>query len=142
MKCVPARNLHHDAVVAALTAEGWKVTDDPLRIRVGKRDLCIDLGAEKTVLGAEKAGRKIAVEIQSFIGPSPVRDLEVAVGQYSLYRLALADGGVDRQLFMAVPQHVFESLFQEPLGRLVTSELDLQLVVFDDLAQRITQWIE
>ena len=44
---MPARNLYHEAVVAALTSDGWTITDDPLSVKVGDRDLHIDLGAER-----------------------------------------------------------------------------------------------
>jgi len=62
-----ARNIYHDAVVAALIADGWTITDDPLRVTVGDRNVFVDLGAEKNVLGAEKGSRRIAIEIQSFL---------------------------------------------------------------------------
>ena len=78
---MPARNIHHDAVVRALTADGWTVTHDPLTISFGGKDLFVDLGAERTTLAAERGGQRIAVEVQSFINPSPVRDLQEAVGQ-------------------------------------------------------------
>ncbi len=44
----------------------------------------IDLGAE-LVLGAEKDGRKIAVEIKSFIDDSPGSEFHKASGQYDNY---------------------------------------------------------
>ena len=53
---MPARNLYHDAVVAALEADGWTVTDDPLRRQYAGRDIYVDLGAEQNTLAAEKAG--------------------------------------------------------------------------------------
>ena len=31
---MPARNIYHDAVIRALAADGWVVTDDPLDIRL------------------------------------------------------------------------------------------------------------
>ena len=67
---MPARNIHHDQVVRALIADGWTITHDPLTLSFGGRDLFVDLGAERTALAAEKSGRKIAVEIQSFLGAS------------------------------------------------------------------------
>jgi hypothetical protein len=79
---VSAKNMYHDAVVQALTADGWTITDDPLWVEYGDRNIYVDLGAERATLGAEKAGRKIAVEVQSFVSQSPLRDLEEAVGQY------------------------------------------------------------
>lgn len=78
---MPAKNIYHDAVVHALIADGWTITDDPLRISFGNRDLYVDLGAERMTIGAAKGEQRIAVEIQSFLNPSPVRDLQEAVGQ-------------------------------------------------------------
>ncbi|MEO7327774.1 MAG: element excision factor XisH family protein [Minicystis sp.] len=74
---MPARDLYHPHVIDALLADGWKITHDPLALRIGAKDMFIDLGAER-FLGAEKSGRKIAVEVKSFVGSSEVRDLEVA----------------------------------------------------------------
>ncbi|MFM2431796.1 MAG: fdxN element excision controlling factor protein [Cyanobacteriota bacterium] len=43
---MPAKDLFHDAVKAALVKDGWTVTHDPLTLKVGKKDLFVDLGAE------------------------------------------------------------------------------------------------
>src|SRR5437762_13221778 len=75
---MPARNIYHDAVVRALQADGWTITHDPLTISYGGRDLFVDLGAERSTLAAERGEQRIAVEIQSFLSPSPIRDLEEA----------------------------------------------------------------
>ncbi len=72
---VPARNIYHDVVVQALIADGWTITHDPLRLTFGGREVYVDLGAERPTLAAEEDGRKIAVEIQSFLNQSPVHDL-------------------------------------------------------------------
>ncbi|HVS37935.1 MAG TPA: element excision factor XisH family protein [Gemmataceae bacterium] len=77
---MPAKNIYHDAVVEALTADGWTITHDPLRLSFGGKDLFVDLGAERATLGAEREGRRIAVEVQSFLNLSAVRDLQEAVG--------------------------------------------------------------
>ncbi len=83
------RDKYHDQVRRALEAEGWVITHDPYFIRLGKRKGFIDLGAE--TIGAERANEKIAVEIKSFSGSSDVDDFEDALGQFLLYKLALAD---------------------------------------------------
>src|SRR5437868_9797274 len=83
---VSAKNLYHNAVVHALTADGWTITHDPLTLSYGGKDLFVDLGAERIAIAAEKSGRRIAVEVQSFLSPSPVRDLQEAVGQFAVYR--------------------------------------------------------
>src|SRR5262245_16308685 len=80
-----ARDKYHDPCKKALIKDGWKITDDPLRLEYGSKDMYVDLGAEE-VLAAEKAGQKIAVEIKSFLGPSDLTDLQRALGQFVLYR--------------------------------------------------------
>jgi hypothetical protein len=40
-----------------------------LVLKLGRRDLLVDLGAEK-LLAAEKNNDRIAVEVKSFIGPA------------------------------------------------------------------------
>lgn len=138
---MPARNIYHDAVAHALTADGWTITDDPLTLSYGGRDLYVDLGAERATIGAERNGERIAVEIHSFLNPSPVRDLEEAVGQYDIYRSILTDTGSDRLLFLAVPEHVHEGILAERLGQLIITRLQLRLIVFDGQRERIVQWI-
>jgi hypothetical protein len=94
---VPANNIYHDTVIQALTADGWTITDDPLRLSYGGRDLFVDLRAERLTLAAEKKGQKIAIEVQSFLNPSPVRGLQEAVGQYEIYRTVLEQTEPERQ---------------------------------------------
>jgi hypothetical protein len=138
---VPARNIYHDAVVQALIADGWTITDDPLRISFGNRDLYVDLGAERTTIGAEKGEQRIAVEIQRFLNPSPVRDLQEAVGQYDIYRAILAENGSDRLLYLAVPLRVYEGLLTARFGQLIVRRLDLRVLVFDHQKESVVQWI-
>jgi hypothetical protein len=57
------------------------------------------LGAEKVIV-AEKAGRKIAVEIKSFIGSSTLSEFHLALGQFLNYRYALEDIEPDRVLYL------------------------------------------
>jgi hypothetical protein len=138
---VPAKNIYHDAVVHALTADGWTITDDPLRISFGNRDLYVDLGAERTTIGAEKGEQRIAVEIQSFLNPSPVRDLQEAVGQYDIYRAILTENESDRLLYLAVPLRVYEGLLTTRFGQLIVRRLDLRVLVFDHQKECVVQWI-
>ncbi len=110
---MPARNLYHDDVVRALTADGWTITHDPLTGSFGGRDLYVDLAADRVTLAAERDGQKIAVEIASFLHPSPVRDLPETVGQYEVYRILLARQEPDRLLYLAVPEGVYDGIFSE-----------------------------
>src|SRR5438045_800907 len=92
---MPAKDVYHDAVKNALIRDGWTITHDPYTLSYGRRDVYVDLGAEKPI-AAEKDGRKIAVEVKSFIGPSEVHDLEMAIGQYVLYGFVISRVESDR----------------------------------------------
>ncbi len=102
---MPALDHYHEAVRNALIKDGWTITDDPLTLTVGADRIPIDLAAER-VIAAYKGVRKIAVEIKTFAGASRIADLESALGQYVLYRMALRRAEPDRELFLAVPQPV------------------------------------
>ena len=137
---MPRRDLYHDTVIAALERDGWTITDDPLVLSYGKKDVYVDLGAEK-MLGATKDGQEIAVEIKSFIGPSDVHDLHMAVGQYNVYRDILADTGSKRTLYLAVPRRAYEGIFADQLGQLVVERQELQVIVFGDDPEEKLEWI-
>lgn len=78
------RDKFHDAVRHGLEADGWTITHDPLVVEYGEQNLQVDLGAEMPI-GAEKEGRKIAVEIKTFAGVAAMSDLYLAIGQYLMY---------------------------------------------------------
>lgn len=138
---MPARDFYHDAVVKALIADGWKITHDPLKISYGGEDLYVDLGAERMTIAAEKDGQKIAVEIKSFVSPSPLYELERAVGQYDVYNTILSATEPDRQIYLAVPQRVYENVLTDKLGQLLINSLKLRLIAFDEEKERIVKWI-
>ncbi len=137
---MPAKDTYHDCVRNALIKDGWTITHDPYVISVGLKDVYVDLGAEK-LLGAEKGGEKIAVEIKSFQGASDIHDLENAVGQYVLYRSLLTRYVPDRKLFLAVPQTVLVTTLDEPIVRPVIEDLNLALIAFDPEREEIVKWI-
>ena len=138
---MPAKNIYHDAVVSALTADGWTITDDPLTISYGGRDLFVDLGAEKATIGAEKGEQRIAVEVQSFLSQSAIRDFEEAVGQFDIYRAVLAESDPDRPLYMAVPGRVYDGLLTETFGQFIMARLQLRVLVFDAQQEKVIRWI-
>lgn len=137
---MPRRDLYHHVVVGALEREGWKITDDPLILSYGKKDLFVDLGAEQ-ILGAVKGDRRIAVEIKSFISASDVFDLELAIGQYNVYRDVLAEVDPDRTIYLAVPLHAYENTFKDQLGQLVMKRQRLNIIVFGESPKEELQWI-
>jgi len=136
---MPAKDFYHDTVRTALIKDGWTITDDPLILKIGKRSAFVDLGAEK-LIAAERDSEKIAVEIKSFLSPSPINDLENAWGQFFLYARALQKREPDRRLYLAVSRNTFETLFQEEAGQLLLEEPDFRMIVFDFTSEEIIQW--
>ena len=137
---MPAKDVYHETCKNALIKDGWTVTHDPLFLYWNERKSYVDLGAEKT-LAAEKSGRKIAVEIKSFLGPSEMFDLEQALGQFILYRLAMQREHPDRELYLAIPETVYLSLFTEPDGTDLIEVADLRMIVFDPDSEEIRLWV-
>jgi len=134
------RDIYHETVKQALLHDGWTITHDPFRIRVGRKRLAIDLGAER-LLSAAKGLRQIVVEVKSFVSLSEVKDLEQALGQYILYQQALREYNVARELYLAVPKRVYHTLFEERLGAMLLTNGIVQLLVFDERSEVIVKWL-
>lgn len=137
---MPAKDIYHNCVKTALIKDGWTITDDPLSLKVGQKDIFIDLAAEKLFV-AEKQGVKIAVEVKSFVGKSEIEDLKNALGQYYLYDKILKYLNSDKNLYIAVRKAVFQRLSAETIGQIILSDKNLKLIVFDPNLEEITRWI-
>jgi hypothetical protein len=135
-----AKDLFHEAVKRALEKEQWVITDDPLKIEIGGTKLEIDLGAEQ-ILAAERAGEKIAVEIKTFLGDSPVTDYHTALGQFLNYRLALELSEPDRILYLAVPVTVHQAFFQREFAQLSVERYQIKRLIYNPIQEVIVQWI-
>ncbi len=134
-----AKDIFHDAVRKGLEKEGWVITHDPLRIRAGRVDMQIDLGAER-IIAAEKGEEKIAVEIKSFISPSNISEFHTALGQFLNYRVALEEQQSDRILYLAVPQGAYKTFFNLPFVETVIERFQLHLLVYDPNNEVILEW--
>ena len=137
---MPAKDIYHDTVKNALIKDGWIITNDPLKLTIGSRSLYIDLGAEK-LIAAQKGSQKIAVEIKSFISPSPINDLENALGQYILYQNILQTTDVERILYLAIREEVYNDLFTEPIGQLLLNNKQIKLIIFNPDKEKLSAWI-
>lgn len=137
---MPRKDIYHDTVVRSLIADGWRITDDPLWLSYGGRNVYIDLGADQPI-GAEKEGQKIAVEIKSFTGESDVHELSESIGQYNMYRNLLAEVDPRRMLWLAIPSYAYDGIFREQIGQLMTDRERLNIIVFDEIQEHMRQWI-
>ena len=138
---MPRKDTYHAIVRQALEDEGWVITHDPYPLKFGEEDLYVDLGAEAPI-GAEKEGRKIAVEIKSFLGKSPMTDLERALGQFTLYRFLIQRKEPERTLFLCVSADTYEAVFNTADARDLVAATMIRLLLFDAEGENIVRWIE
>ncbi|MGB3695068.1 MAG: XisH family protein [Spirulinaceae cyanobacterium] len=134
-----AKDVFHDAVKIALQKDGWQITHDPYQLSVGGVEMYIDLGAEQ-LLGAERNGTKIAVEIKSFISPSLISEFHTAHGQYLDYYYALEEQEPNRMLYLAVPLKVYRRFFTLQFIQNTVQRSQINLLVYNPNEEVILQW--
>ncbi|MEG3972963.1 XisH family protein [Microcoleus sp. F10-C6] len=135
-----AKDIFHVSVCSALEKEGWTITHDPLYLKVDEDKLYVDLGAENNLLGAEKYGQKIAVEIKCFLGLSLINQFHEAIGQAWNYKVVLEESEPDRLLYLAIPEDIYEEFFTRRLARMSVTRMQLNLIVFNPAREAIVIW--
>jgi len=135
-----AKDIFHDAVREALEKDSWQITHDPYRVLALGREAQIDLGAEKSLVAAQKENQRIAVEIKSFINPSFTYDFHLALGQYLNYLILLEEQDPERALFLAVSEKVFATHFQNLAVQKALERYQVKLLVFEHTTKTIKLW--
>ncbi|MEG3935378.1 MULTISPECIES: XisH family protein [unclassified Microcoleus] len=135
-----AKDIFHVSVCSALEKEGWTITHDPLYLKVDEDKLYVDLGAQNNLLGAEKYGQKIAVEIKCFLGLSLINQFHEAIGQAWNYKVVLEESEPDRLLYLAIPEDIYEEFFTRRLARMSVTRMQLNLIVFNPAREAIVIW--
>jgi hypothetical protein len=133
------RDQLHPQVVSALRKDGWTITHDPSVVPFAATYTEIDLGAEK-LIAAEKGGRRIAVEVKSFMGPSTVSEFHTALGQYLDYTIALSEHDPERSLYLAIPQFIHRTFFADEMVRRIVERFGLRLLVFNPQTESVVLW--
>ncbi len=133
------RDTYHNIVKRALIKEGWSITHDPYTFR-SDPELSTDLGAERTI-GAEREGKKIAIEIKSFLHTSQVTEFEKTIGQYQLYTWLLQEQEPERELYVAVPTYAYDGILSQAVGRLALNKLGMKIIVYAISEEGRLQWI-
>jgi len=67
--------------------------------------------------------------------------VDVALGQFALYRFLLAREEPERILFLAITRAACESLFEDAAGRELVASEKLRRLVFDPETERLLEWI-
>lgn len=138
---MPAKDIFHDNVKVALQKDGWIVTRENFRVEVDDEGLAmfVDLTAEE-LISAEKAGRKIAVEVKSFQDRSDFYQFHAALGQFLNCRSALRDIMPDFIVYLAVPLETYDRLFRLKFIQKRVEEYDIKLIVFRPNSEEIVLW--
>ena len=119
--------------------DGWIITADPYTIRYEEVMLFADLGAERP-LAAERAGQRIVVEVKSFLGPSPIHDLKLALGQYSLYLGFLELIDPERKLYLAISDKTFADLFMQKAIQVIVQRYQIPLLAVNVETEEVVSW--
>ncbi|CAN5350817.1 hypothetical protein BH20ACI1_BH20ACI1_27620 [soil metagenome] len=130
----------HDAVKNALVNDGWTITDEPLLFVYETQRVLIDIGAEK-IFAAEKEGRKIAVEVKSFLSVAKMTEFYGAIGQYDVYKLFLGQAKPEIKVFLAVSEKVYKDFFLRKAVDFVVEMKKISIIVVDVEKEVIVQWI-
>jgi XisH protein len=136
-----ARDKFHQEVKEALQNEGWHITHDPLYLKIGKMPIHIDMGAQR-IFGAEKEGKKIAVEVKTFSMPSFVAGFHEAVGKYVVYREAMLELQENRTLYLAIPEDAYEEYGGEILVQRVFNTYQFKIIVYEPITKIIKSWLD
>ncbi|MEN8220415.1 MAG: XisH family protein [Pseudomonadota bacterium] len=136
---MPAKDIIHDPVKNAIIKDGWKITHDPYTIRYEEVTAYADLGAE-LILAAEKESYKIVVEVKSFISPSPLSDLKMALGQYEIYKDFLEVTDPQRQLYIAVSSETYNEVFKQNAYQFIIKRHQLPFIIVNVETEEIVKW--
>ena len=138
-----AKDLLHPTVRLVLEKANWNITHDPYYLEEEadpKQE--IDLAAEKDMVGAERNGQKIAVEVKSFLRVSFIYEFYTALGQFISYRSGLEIQEPDRTLYLAVEETVYRKFFHLITVARGVEQNQVKLLVFNAQSKEIILWKE
>ncbi|MEL6472252.1 MAG: XisH family protein [Cyanobacteria bacterium J06623_4] len=135
------KDVFHESVRRGLEKDQWHISSDPLELRWEEIRVKIDLAAER-LIAADRGEEKIAVEIKSFISPSPISDFHTALGQFLTYRIVLAEKEPARKLYLAVPVEIYNTFFQSRFARVAKEQHQLKIIVYNPVTEELIQWID
>ncbi len=135
-----AKDKIHQIVKQAIENDGWDVTEDPFILLFDDNSIAIDLAAEKIII-AEKGTEKIAIEIKTFDQPSLIYEFHKAIGQYFNYQTALIEAKENRELFVAIPDTIFNRLLQNMIIRKSIERIKMKFIIVNLETSKVIKWI-
>lgn len=137
-----AKDKYHDAVRNALLNSGWKITFEPLIIAVGNDRVYVDLGAERSLIAAQKDDKLIAVEVKSFETASDVYEFSRALGQYLFYRSLLRRRRPNFSLYLAVTDVAYNVVLRREIFQPALEDYAVSLLVVNPHSEEVVSWIK
>lgn len=137
---MPRKDNFHQTVKEALEKDNWTITHDPLFVPTeGGNNFFIDLGSKK-IVGIEKEGRRIAVEIKSFDENNPMYDFYEILGQFLIYNIALSEQFSSWELFVAISNIGYDRLEDAPIFKKAIQQYNMQFIIIDKFSKTIIKW--
>lgn len=137
---MPALDYCHPHVVRALEKDGWQVSDRPVKVDTANRTVYIDLEATRRINGNRQ--HIVLGEIKCFPDRNnTTREIYIALGQYLIYRAVLAERGFGVPIYLAIPELVFETVFDSTVHRAIRDNR-IKLLVVNLESETVVRWIE
>jgi len=136
-----AKDRIHNAVKNALIKDGWDIVADPYPIQYKEVRLLADLAGEKGI-AATKEEQKVVIEVKSFVGRSPMREFQTALGQYLIYRTFIEQTHADYKIYLAINQDIYDQFFQQIAIQLILTTYQVLLLIVDLKTEEVRRWID
>lgn len=72
---------------------------------------------------------------------SKLADFYEAKGKYDTYRHGLEEAPIDKKIYLAVEETIFNTFFQKPLIKTILVKDHTDLIIFNHITKRIVKWI-
>lgn len=133
---MPAIDDCQSQIIRALEKVGWMVSPKPYILRLNRKHrLHIDIEAQND------DEHIIVIEVKCFHdSKSETVDLYQAIGQYIIYRNLLKQQNIELDLFLAVPSHAYDGVF-ERMGKSAIIENDVKMIIVDIENEEILEWL-
>jgi XisH protein len=137
---LPTLDQCHDQVVRALQKEGWVVQPMPLFLTLKRRRAYIDIQASRQNNG--NTNNIIVAEVKCLSdSASLTTDIYIAIGQYLIYRTLLRQKRFTMPIYLAVPEGIYGTSFDETI-HLTLNESKIKVLVVNMETETIVRWIE
>jgi hypothetical protein len=137
---MPAIDQCEPQIIRALQKQGWKVIDRPFAIRIGQGKIGY-VYADLRLNHIQNQQSLIVVEVKCFSSTRTVLDeFYQAIGQYMVYRHALKMKDIQTPLYLAIPETIYASFFQNQLIADVLQDTRVKQIVVDLEKEEVVLW--